>query len=150
MFSEAWIGLPCSSWIWMSRGTTRRSRLRVRGCRRLSKVRAANRMVRRVCYLLEYLRKKECTWTIEQPRSSLVPYYHPLEASCPRFCTLFLRRFCGVTERSLPTWTCVTMVVERSVLPFACASTTFLPKETYHVDDDGFLGSSLLKRCLVP
>ena len=47
-----WLGLPCCSYIWLSRGTTRRCRLRPRGCKKLRKVRMANRLVRRVCYML--------------------------------------------------------------------------------------------------
>lgn len=90
---------------WSSRGSTFRSHLRPRGNKRRSKaVRMANRMVRRICYLklgcmldatysvcgslfvtnviprIEYARKKDCFWTIEQPQSSLLPYHRPFEA----------------------------------------------------------------------
>ena len=99
------IGAPCSTWIWISRGSTFRSHLRPRGNKRRSKaVRMANRMVRRICCLklgcmldatysvcgplfvtnaiprIEYARKKDGFWTIEQPQSSLLPYYRPFEA----------------------------------------------------------------------
>ena len=46
-----WIGMPCSSWIWMSRGTTRRCGLRPRRSKKIRCVRSHNRLVRRVCYL---------------------------------------------------------------------------------------------------
>lgn len=109
------IGIPCASWIWLSRGTTRRSRLRPKGAKRYARVRATNKLVRRVLYLflgysklikecqrkvvkhqiliafqlatccdsparLEYLRKKDVMWIIEQPSSSLLPFYKPMEA----------------------------------------------------------------------
>ena len=47
-----WLGLPCCSYVWLSRATTRRCRLRPRGSKKFRKVRQANRLVRRVCYLL--------------------------------------------------------------------------------------------------
>ena len=47
-----WLGLPCSSFVWMSRGSTFRCRIRPRGNKKVSSVRRANRLVRRVCYLL--------------------------------------------------------------------------------------------------
>ena len=48
-----WCGIPCNSWVWVSRGSTLRSRLRPGGAKRRYKgVRKMNRLVRRVCYLL--------------------------------------------------------------------------------------------------
>lgn len=49
--SCVWLGLPCSSYVWISRGSTRRCRLRPRGAKYLKKVRRANKLVRRICYL---------------------------------------------------------------------------------------------------
>ena len=46
-----WLGLPCSSFVWLSRGSTRRCRLRPKGSKKLRRVRMANRLTRRVCYL---------------------------------------------------------------------------------------------------
>ena len=47
-----WIGIPCASWVWMSRGSTKRSQLNPRGGKgRFKNVRATNRLVRRVCHL---------------------------------------------------------------------------------------------------
>ena len=46
-----WIGVPCSSWIWLSRGSTKRCRLRPQGNRRYKKVKESNRLVRRILYL---------------------------------------------------------------------------------------------------
>ena len=46
-----WLGCPCSQWVWISRGSTGRSRLRPSGSKKLPSVKAANRLVRRLCYL---------------------------------------------------------------------------------------------------
>ena len=46
-----WLGCPCSSWVWLSRHSTKRNRLRPRGRKTLKSVKMANRLVRRVCYL---------------------------------------------------------------------------------------------------
>lgn len=46
-----WLGVPCSSWVWMSRATTRRCRLRPQGTKKYQQVKLSNRLVRRVCYL---------------------------------------------------------------------------------------------------
>lgn len=45
-----WCGAPCSSFVWISRGSTRRCRLRPGGSKRIASVRAANKLVRRFCY----------------------------------------------------------------------------------------------------
>ena len=49
---EVFLAPPCSSWVWMSRGSTRRCRLRVRGPKRIKSVRMQNKLVRRLCYVL--------------------------------------------------------------------------------------------------
>ncbi len=46
-----WLGVPCSSWIWMSRATTKRCRLRPEGTKKYKQVKLSNRLVRRLCYL---------------------------------------------------------------------------------------------------
>lgn len=79
-----WLGIPCSSWIWLARSTTRRCRIRPKGSKKFQKVRKHNRLVRRLCFMLEYCRKKGIRWIIEQPHSSLLPLYKPLEALMKR------------------------------------------------------------------
>lgn len=75
-----WFGLPCSTWIFMSRGSTKRTRLRPRGQRRFKKVREANKMARRVVYACRYVEAKGAYWVIEQPISSLVVLYPPMRS----------------------------------------------------------------------
>ena len=50
--SLLWLGVPCSTWIWVSRGSTKRCRLKVRGSKHAPSVRTANRMIRRLAYVL--------------------------------------------------------------------------------------------------
>ena len=44
-------GPPCSSWVWLSRGSTKRCRLRPQGCKRHPGVRKSNKLARRLLYL---------------------------------------------------------------------------------------------------
>lgn len=46
-----WLGVPCSQWVWISRGSTGRCRLRPHGSKKWSSVRRMNKLVRRLCYL---------------------------------------------------------------------------------------------------
>ena len=46
-----YLGTPCSQWIWLSRGSTGRCRLRPGGDKKIPSVRATNRLVRRLCFL---------------------------------------------------------------------------------------------------
>lgn len=81
----AWFAPPCSSWIWLSRGSTHRSGLNPRGNRRYRKVRDANRIARRLLYLLEYLVQKSCYFAVEQPMTSLLWSYRPFRKCLQRW-----------------------------------------------------------------
>lgn len=74
----AWLAIPCSSWIFLSRGSTKRSRLRPKGKRAYKKVRLANKIARRVVYLCHYIEKKGAYWCIENPTSSIIHMYPPM------------------------------------------------------------------------
>ena len=74
----AWFGIPCSSCVYMSRGSTRRSRLNARGCRSYASVRQANAIARRDCYLVHYVEQKGAFWCLDNPVSSLVWLYKPV------------------------------------------------------------------------
>lgn len=73
-----WCAPPCSSWVFLARGSTRRSRLRPQGKRKYASVRRANRICRRLVYLLEYCQKQGIAWCIEQPCTSLMFLYPPM------------------------------------------------------------------------
>ena len=97
----AWYGIPCSSWVFMrftwkyessmdvpsytyfgssfdcprSRGTSRRSRFRVRGEGKFRSVREANKIARRISYMLHYHWTKSHYYVLEQPISSILFRY---------------------------------------------------------------------------
>ena len=75
-----WMAFPCSSWVFISRGSSKRSRLRPQGRRRYAKVVEANRLARRVVYAARYVEKKGAYWVLEQPVSSLVYEYPPMRS----------------------------------------------------------------------
>ena len=72
-----WAAPPCASWVFMSRGTTQRSVVNPCGNRSL-KVKLANRICRRLIYLIHYVTRKQAFFALEQPGTSLMRYYEPL------------------------------------------------------------------------
>ena len=46
-----WVAIPCGSWVFLSRATTRRHLLRLKGSRSFEKVGVANRLAKRVMFL---------------------------------------------------------------------------------------------------
>ncbi|CAL1165178.1 unnamed protein product [Cladocopium goreaui] len=74
----AWFAMPCNSWVFMSRGSTKRCLLRVKGATHLKSTALGNRLARRLCYLLELCHKLGIFWVIEQPTTSLLFFYRPL------------------------------------------------------------------------
>lgn len=83
--ATAWFAVPCGSWIFMSRGSTHRSYWRAGGNTSYEKVADANRLCRRVCYLLTYLAKKKVNWVLENPSTSLLFRYKPLRKLLRKF-----------------------------------------------------------------
>ena len=68
-------GTVCSSWLWISRGTTGRSGWNPEGDRRSNSTRIGNCMVTRMTLMLFVLVSKKCLWVLEQPSSSLMSFY---------------------------------------------------------------------------
>ena len=64
--SLLWLAPPCGTWIYLSRGS-----------RRLQSARQANRLIRRMVYIIHYARSKGIEFALEQPSSSLAPCYRP-------------------------------------------------------------------------
>lgn len=79
-----WVAPPCSTWIYLARGSTGRTFTRPRGSKRYRNVRRANRLIRRMIYLCEYCHKKGLHYCIENPMSSLLWTYRPMEAMLKR------------------------------------------------------------------
>jgi len=68
----AWFGVPCSTFVWMARGHTKRTRQSPLGNVAREDVRRANVIVKRVCLLLKILRLREVFYILEQPAGSLL------------------------------------------------------------------------------
>ncbi len=66
----------CSTWVWISRSSTRRSRQNVLGNQWIDNVAKANAMVSRMCLLICFLSARFISWILEQPASSLM-VHHP-------------------------------------------------------------------------
>lgn len=62
----------------------------MRGRRRYQKVRSANRIARRTCYLVTYLEAKGCYWALENPSSSILWLYPPMRRLLDREGTYML------------------------------------------------------------
>ena len=70
----AWFGVPCSTFVFMSRGHTKRSRRKPKGNVKRKDVRQANLIVERVSFLIKILAKRKVYWIMEQPLNSLLWY----------------------------------------------------------------------------
>ena len=64
-----------NAFLFRSRGSTRRSRFRVRGHGAYKSVQEANRIARRISYMLDFHEKKKQYYVLEQPLSSLLFRY---------------------------------------------------------------------------
>lgn len=73
--SIAPLGPVCSSWVFLSRYSSKRNYLRPEGLTELPWVVQANTMAARVCLILLLVVFAESTFLLEQPVSSLLPRY---------------------------------------------------------------------------
>ncbi len=70
------LGPTCSSWVFLSRSSSKRNYLYPIGCEDLDWVHAGNLMASRVCLLLLLIVYAQCTFLLEQPASSLFSRHH--------------------------------------------------------------------------
>ena len=68
----AWFGVPCSTFVFMSRGHTHRSREQPLGDTPCRDVKSANVIVGRVMFLVRVLAMRKVYWILEQPLNSLL------------------------------------------------------------------------------
>ena len=78
-----WIGQACSTWIWLARGHTKRSKGNVEGDTSRPDVRAANQMAVYTAGLVELCHARHVWYVIEQPLSSVL-FHHPALAAAIR------------------------------------------------------------------
>ena len=70
--ATAWFGVPCSTFVFMSRSHTKRSRRLPKGKSKRQDVRRANLIVDRVAFLIKILSLRKVYWIMEQPLNSLL------------------------------------------------------------------------------
>jgi hypothetical protein len=102
----AWFGVPCSTFVFMSRGHTLRSRKQPLGNTCRSDVKAANRIVGRVMFLVRILAMRRVYWILEQPLNSLL-WLMPVFRQTQEECTGRLpwqRRFLWMGHFGHPLW----------------------------------------------
>jgi hypothetical protein len=75
-----WAAPPCSSWVWMNRGTSLRSKKTPLGACSKDSVASSNLVVTRMTLLLLLALGKGCHWCLEQPGGSLMEH-HPVFAA---------------------------------------------------------------------
>ena len=78
--ADLWAGIVCSSWVWMSRGTTKRKadRQHIWGDTSVRCVRVGNALAIRVTYLCFMMANIGGFWCIEQPMTSLLWHFPPM------------------------------------------------------------------------
>ena len=72
----AWLAPPCSSFVSVCKGTTKRSKQQPLGNKSNSKVHKNNRLVSRLCLILELLWRRGVKYVVEQPTGSVM-LLHP-------------------------------------------------------------------------
>ena len=74
----AWFAPPCSSWVWLSRGTYDRSVANPAGDTSQARVRAANRIAELTAKVTKVCDALGIHWVLEQPRASLMLRFGPI------------------------------------------------------------------------
>jgi hypothetical protein len=75
-----WGGVPCSTWVWCNRGTSKRSASQPLGAEAAPSVAAANTLVSRFALLVLLAVSRGSMWLVEQPGSSLMPLHPQIAA----------------------------------------------------------------------
>lgn len=80
-----WAGIPCSSFVFLNRGTSHRTAQHPCGDEAVPSVKSANVIVSRVILLLLVAIARNAAWAVEQPLSSLMDL-HPRFAQLKELC----------------------------------------------------------------
>ena len=76
-----WLGPPCSSWVWLSRSTTKRSASKVEGDTTVPSVAEANAIANIVADIMRVCHALGVFYVVEQPRTSLLFDYSPMRSA---------------------------------------------------------------------
>lgn len=85
---------PCSWWVWICRGTSKKSEAFPKGDQSNFTNKSQNRLVARMCHLLYLCLRRRIFWIIEQPDSSLMSHY-------PRLARLLIAHRCEYVKLSM-------------------------------------------------
>ena len=124
--ATAWFGVPCSTFVFMSRGHTLRSRKQPLGNTCRLDVKSANRMVRRIMFLVRILAMRKVYWILEQPLNSLLwvmPEVRQAQEDCTVDGLAWQRRFLWMGHFGHTLWKPTELV---GVFP--CLETSFPSK----------------------
>jgi hypothetical protein len=80
-----WNGMPCSTFIFLNRGTSKRSRQCPLGSEQVPSVATANLLASRVAILIMLAAARSAVWITEQPASSVLEH-HPRLAQIRALC----------------------------------------------------------------
>ncbi|CAL1174247.1 unnamed protein product [Cladocopium goreaui] len=104
----AWFAIPCSSWVFMSQGSTKRHVLRPKGSTKMRSTSEGSRLARRLMYLMELCYRKGIFYVVEQPISSLLFQYGPMRKMLRRHgacrVTTWLGAFNAQTLKPVVLW----------------------------------------------
>jgi hypothetical protein len=75
-----WAAPPCSTFVWMNRGTSQRNKDRAEGNESVPSVAASNIIVARLMLLIALVVTKGCNWVLEQPTSSVMVWMRRMQA----------------------------------------------------------------------
>eukprot|EP00974_Lingulodinium_polyedra_P100806 9765906-Lingulodinium_polyedra.AAC.1 len=100
--STAWFGIPCSSWVWISRSATGRSTSNLSGWQ-TPYVKSQNAIAQRAAALIELARSRGVETIIEQPISSLLFAYPPIKniVGNDKSLVVWMKDFGGDTAKPL-------------------------------------------------
>ena len=75
----AWLAVVCSSWVWLSRGSTGRSKYNAMGWVDSTSAAEGNKMTARAALIIVLLSCLGLAWVLEQPLLSLMPLHPALQ-----------------------------------------------------------------------
>lgn len=107
--SLLFLGIPCSSWVWLNRGTSKRSKSNPLGDTSIPSVATTSQLTSRCALLIMTAVARGSCWLLEQPSSSLLPHH-------PRMAQLLHLSRDLVFERPANTLSCVRVFPHADVL----------------------------------
>ena len=104
----SWWAPPCGTWVYMSRGSTGRSKSDPLGFTSVECVAAQNRLVKRVVLLLRFVVCMGLFWILEQPTSSILQDHPTFQRNAKRLgkkqAFLWMRCFGAATPKGTQLW----------------------------------------------